>query len=230
MAFLDKSGLSYVLAKIKAWVESRGYLTEHQDISGLLPKAGGDVTGNLTWSKTAEIGGESKQHRAALTMNSASLNFGVYDHTKNHWVWLATPDGDNTFYGNASTASRATADADGNAIAATYATKSSLTTTEIALTDAGYVTFSALKAWRSGNVVTVYFRFTLPATAPSSFTVVATGLPPPPAQVQTVITTWAASFSRACIAAVETDGSLRLTYGRNSYTYCGTITYLAAGE
>ena len=38
MAFLDKTGLSYALTKIKAWVESRGYLTEHQSLNGWLPK------------------------------------------------------------------------------------------------------------------------------------------------------------------------------------------------
>lgn len=204
------------------------FLTAHQDVSGLLPKTGGEVTGEFAWSKSAEISGETRQHRVTIAMNATSLNFGAYDNTNRHWVWLANPDGENTFFGNASSASRATADADGNTIAATYATKSSLATTEIPLTDSGYVTFSALKAWRSGNVVVVYIRFTLPATAPSSFTVVATGLPPPPEQVQTVISTWAASFSRACIAAVETDGSLRLTYGRNSFTYCGTFCYVTS--
>lgn len=103
-----------------------------------------------------------------------------------------------------------------------------LTPVEIPLTDSGYCTFTTLKAWRSGNVVTLYIYFKVPATAPSSFTEIASGLPPPPEQIRTIIGTWTGSFARSCVVAVETSGALRLCYGKASTNYCGTFSYVTS--
>ena len=77
--------------------------------------------GSIAWDETATISGTSTRHAANISMNNSSLNFGAWDSTNNKWIWWATPAGVNTFNGNASTATKATQDGDGNVISSTYA-------------------------------------------------------------------------------------------------------------
>ena len=108
-------------------------------------------------------------------------------------------------------------------------TAASLEPVEISLTDAGYMDFTTLKAWRSGNVVQVYLYFKTPATAPSAWTTIATGLPAPMMQIKTCAATWTASYARPVALSVETDGSIKAIYGKASNNYGITFSYVTAG-
>lgn len=110
------------------------------------------TSGSVVWEDTATIDGTSKTHRCNISMNDSSLNFGAWDETNRHWVWLADPAGNNTFYGNASTATKATQDASGNNIANTYLPKSGGAMTG-AITSTIETTVSASRT--TGNVWTV---------------------------------------------------------------------------
>lgn len=67
-------------------------------VSGGLVVSGGSAgmsmaTGNINFSKNATISGVAVSHHGQLTMNEASLNFGLYDQTNNKWVVMGSPNG-----------------------------------------------------------------------------------------------------------------------------------------
>lgn len=241
MAFLDKTGLSYVLTKIKAWVESRGYLTEHQSLDGYatvsalddyLPLAGGDVSGVVILTKNQTnghfkrnvntgyllfSGGSSVNDGAALSLSGStrSAREGYFRLTARSSDTTSAmlegrPDGTLTWDG------------------VDVLTAANTAPTEIPLTDAGYAEFTALNAWRSGHVVQVYLYFRIPATAPTDWTIIATGLPAPMAQLITIANTWTASYSRPVRLSVELDGSIKVINGKANIAYCIVFSYLTA--
>lgn len=68
-------------------------------VSGGLVVSGGSAgmsmaTGNINFSKNATISGSAVSHYGQLTMNDATLNFGLYDQTNGKWVVMGRPNGD----------------------------------------------------------------------------------------------------------------------------------------
>jgi len=116
----------------------------------------------------------------------------------------------------------------GGTIATTSYIDSALAPVEVTLTDAGFVDFTTLKAWRTGNVVNAYLYFKNAATAPTAWTTIATGLPAPMMQLKTVASTWSSSYARPVALSVETDGSIKAIYGKASTTYGITFSYVTS--
>ena len=56
--------------------------------------------------QTSTIDGVSTTHKVGLDVNDTSLNAGLWDYTNSKWSWLIDKDGNSTFYGNASTATK----------------------------------------------------------------------------------------------------------------------------
>lgn len=107
-------------------------------------------------------------------------------------------------------------------------TEANTAPTEIPLTDAGYAEFTALNAWRTGNVVQVLLSFRTPATAPTDWTTIASGLPAPMAQLITIANTWTASYSRPVRLSVETDGTVKAINGKANIAYSIVFSYVTS--
>lgn len=217
MAFLDSSGLSHFLDKLKSY---------------FLPVSGGKMSGAIAFdsdnvmlcqsSRTKRLllsGGNNAAAAAGakITLNGGDRTteagqFVIQAGTGSTWSQLiGAPDGTLSWGGSG------------------VVTAASLAPVEIPLTDADVFTFTTLKAWRSGNTVQVYLYFKTPATAPSSWTTIATGLPAPMMQLKTCAATWTASYARPVALSVETDGSIKAIYGKASNIYGITFSYVTAG-
>ena len=101
-----------------------GYASGHlewnsENLYNLVHRSGDEtISGNKTFNSaiyaneglvietSAVINGVSKTHKISLDINNASLNAGIWDYTNSKWVYMADVDGNNTFYGNASTATK----------------------------------------------------------------------------------------------------------------------------
>lgn len=281
MAFLDNAGLSYVLTKLKAWVESRGYLTEHQSLAGYAKTADlGDLASldSITTAKVTDfvaalngwlshpvsqintdLNTITEQGVYYVASSSSTDNFpagtngvlfvfcpasGTYVHqwyrrygtagSNDHQIYVRAKASGSSIWGEwtkiltGKDSISTSAISDWSSATSNFLTASDLTPVEIPLTDAGYMDFTTLKAWRSGNVVQVYLYFKTPATAPSSWTTIATGLPAPMMQLKTCAATWTASYARPVALSVETDGSIKAIYGKASNNYGITFSYVTA--
>ena len=216
MAFLDSSGLSHFLDKLKSY---------------FLPVSGGTMSGAIEFdsndvmlcqaTRTKRLvltGGDNSAAAAGakITLNGGDRateagQFVIQAGTGTTWAQLVgTPAGTLSWGGSG------------------VVTAASLAPVEIALTDAEYCTFTTLKAWRSGNVVNVSLYFKMPSTAPSTWTEIASGLPAPMDPLKTMANTWTGSYARPAAIAVESDGKLRVNFGKAATSYVLVFSYITS--
>ena len=69
--------------------------TGNEEISGIKTFTSETIhNANIKITRTATISGQSVTHEAGLSMNSSSLNFGLYDWTNSKWLIFCTPSGE----------------------------------------------------------------------------------------------------------------------------------------
>lgn len=217
-------------SRISDWTSATSsFLTAHQDISGLLAKAGGTMSGTLIFDTDLAIRMSSRDGMLVVCGGngagaSAGAKLSLYgrDHASAGGFILQA--------GNSSGYKQLKGDADGSLSwgNSPVVTNASLAPVEVAVTDAEYVAFAPLKVWRSGNVVTVYAYFTTPASVATSWTTAATGLPKPLQQIKTVAGNWSSSYARPVAVSVESDGTMKMVYGKASTKYSTTFSYVAS--
>lgn len=220
-------------SQVSDWsTATSSFLTEHQDISGLLAKAGGTMTGGIIFGGGASAGYVRRATTDAYTAieggsstnNGAVLILSGGTRSGYEGLFRLSARTDSSHIKNLDGRADGTLTWDGSPIV----TMASLAPVEIPLTDAEVFSFTTLKAWRTGNVVNVYLYFKNAATAPTAWTVIATGLPAPMMQLKTVASTWGSSYARPVALSVETDGSIKAIYGKASTTYGITFSYVTS--
>lgn len=247
----NKPSIPTVPGNVSAFTNDAGYLTEHQDLNGWLPKpvAESQVDLNtLTEQGVYYVIGTVADHNLPVGSNGVLFVFnpgtGSYIHqwfrrygtagSNDHHIYVRAKGSGSSTWGawtkilTSKDSISTNSISDWASATSDFVTAQDLTPVEVTLTDAGYVDFTTLKAWRTGNVVNVSVYLKLPATAPSSWTTIATGLPAPMAQLKTVATTWAASYARGLAVSVETDGTMKCIYGKASSTYALVFSYVTA--
>lgn len=99
--------------------------------SGYLPLTGGILTGNLNMGTTSMVNGAKivwySKHNSGDTSRqiwagyaNGANTFYLYDSTNQNGIISSTATGSTTFYGNATSATKATQDGNGNTISSTY--------------------------------------------------------------------------------------------------------------
>lgn len=239
---------SVTTSQISDWATATSsFLTAHQDISGLLPKAGGTMSGAVEVNtnilngfvrRTATSGyllfsgGTSSTDGAVLILSGGTrtgyeglfrLSARDGNSTKNLDGW---PDGTLTWDGDA-VATQPWVSAQGF-VTDISGKQDALATEAVAITlpEVTELTTHNIVCYRYGKVVMVYIAVTLSA-ALSSATTVATGLPAPAHEIYQVVNTWASSYRRPIRARITTGGDLTFQYGYAT-SYNHVLTYLAA--
>lgn len=242
---------SVTTAQVSDWATATSsFLTAHQDISGLLPKSGGTMTGAVEVSadildgfvrRTATSGylvlsgGTSSTNGAVLILSGGTRSgyqglFRLSARDGNSTKNLdGLPDGTLTWDGDA-IATQPWVSAQG------YLTSHqdisgkqdalSVESVAITLPAVTELTTHTITCWRYGKVVIVRIAVTLSAALSSAVTV-ATGLPAPAEELYDVVNTWTSSYRRPIRAHLTTGGNLTFQYGYAT-SYNHVLTYLAA--
>lgn len=247
----NKPSIPTVPSNVSAFTNDAGYLTQHQDLNGWLPKpvAESQVDLNtLTEQGVYYVIGTVADHNLPVGSNGVLFVFnpgtGSYIHqwfrrygtagSNDHHIYVRAKASGSSTWGawtkilTSKDTIATSAISDWSSATSDFVTAQDLTPVEVPLTDAGYMDFTTLKAWRSGNTVNVYLYFKTPATAPSSWTAIASGLPAPMMQLKTCAATWTASYSRPIALSVETDGTIKAIFGKASNTYGITFSYVTS--
>lgn len=241
-AYSDLSGkptIPTVPTNVSAFTNDAGYLSSHQDISGLLAKSGGTMSGAILVSGAFSSGFV----RQTVTDSYTMLSGGT---TANTGAVLILSGGTRQSYAgmfrlSARTSSGNKKDLDGwsdgtltwdgekIAVASDLATKQDLLAVEeVQLTFPEVTEFSArdITCYRYGKLVMLNIHVTLSA-AISAATVVASGLPLPARETRQVVCTWASSYRRPIRARITAAGELTFQYGYATM-YSHVLAYLAA--
>lgn len=239
---------SVTTSQVSDWATATSsFLTAHQDISGLLPKSGGVMSGAVEVNanilngfvrRTATSGyivlsGGTSSANGAVLILSGGTRTGYEGLFR-----LSARDGNSTK--NLDGLPNGTLTWDGDAIATQpwvsaqgFVTdisgkQDALSVESVAITlpEVTELTTHTITCWRFGKVVMVRIAVTLSAALSSAVTV-ATGLPAPAEEFYDVVNTWASTFRRPIRARITTAGALTFQYGYAT-SYNHVITYLAA--
>lgn len=219
-------------SKISDWASATSsFLTAHQDISGLLAKSGGTMSGAILVSGAFSNGFIKQTVTNSYTMLSGGTT------VNNGAVLILSGATRSEFAGmfrlSARTSSGNKKDLDGWSDGTlTWDNNAILheglapTAVELTFPEVEAISANSIRCERYGKVVMLYIGVTLTA-ALSSATTVAAGLPAPASDIYQVVNTWTSSYRRPIRARITTAGALTFQYGYAT-SYNHVITYLAA--
>ena len=222
LAFLD----TLTTAEVSDWATATAsFLTSHQDISHLLPLAGGLMSGTIRTSAGASLRSSSDTNYVGIYGGTDATSY-VAIYGKSHATYagrlrVKVSDGTDTSYLDLHPDGVATWG--NNAILHEGLAPSQV---EITLPTVTELTTHTITCWRFGKVVMVKIAVTLSAALSSAVTV-ATGLPAPAEELYEVVDTWASAYRRPIRARITTGGALTFQYGYAT-SYNHVLTYLAA--
>lgn len=212
MAFLDSSGLSHFLDKLKSYFlpVSGGTMSGIITRNGMLAQSG-NASGSISIQNgTAASGGGGIWLYGASNANAGKVRLQAYSATHKQYCALdANGDGSLTWCSDP------------------VLTKDfALEDIELTIPETS-VSITALRARRYGRVIEVMTEFQV-VSALSDWTTIASGLPAPPYNILGVGEHWNTSFKRGVRCQVSTAGNLNMRYGAAGTTYDWHCLYLAA--